>query len=108
MVTRYAAKMKIEHVHKGIRDKAAALRHFSTDIGIPLHQIGFMGDDVNDLPAMALAGLSAAPASAIPAVLAKVGFRCIRSGGEGAVRELIDAWLAARNIDPLQVFQAAR
>lgn len=108
LVTRFAAKMKIAHVHKGIRDKAAALRQFSADTAIPLAHIGFMGDDINDLPAMALAGLSAAPASANPAVLAAVNFRCLHSGGEGAVRELTDAWMAARNLDPLHIFQTAR
>lgn len=108
LVTRYAVKMKIAHVHKGVHDKAAALRQFSASIGMPLAHIGFMGDDINDLPAMALAGLSAAPASANSAVLAMVGFRCVHSGGEGAVRELIDAWLAARNLDPLHVFQTGR
>ena len=108
LVSRYAKKMKIAHVHKGVRDKAAALRQFSTDTGIPLDNICFMGDDINDLPAMATAGISAAPCNANAAVLAKVAFRCTSKGGQGAVRELIDAWLAARNLDPLVVFQTGR
>jgi 3-deoxy-D-manno-octulosonate 8-phosphate phosphatase (KDO 8-P phosphatase) len=107
LVSRYAEKMKITHVHKGIRDKAAALRQFSEDAGIPLSNLCFMGDDVNDLPAMALAGISAAPSNANPAVLSKAIFRCTRTGGNGAVRELIDAWLAAHNLDPLTVFQSS-
>jgi 3-deoxy-D-manno-octulosonate 8-phosphate phosphatase (KDO 8-P phosphatase) len=105
LVTRYAQKMKIAHVHKGVRDKAAALRQFSRDTGIPLENICFMGDDINDLPAMAIAGISAAPCNANAAVLAKVVIRCTGKGGKGAVRELIDAWLAARNLDPLVVLQ---
>ena len=108
LVTRYAAKLKIAHVHKGIRDKAAALRQFSADIDIPLEHIAFVGDDINDLPAMALAGISAAPSNANPAVLGWISFRCSNTGGNGAVRELIDAWLAARELDPMAVFQSGK
>ncbi len=108
LVTRYADKMKIAHAHKGIRDKAEALRRFSDKIRIPLTQIGFMGDDINDLPAMALAGFSAAPANANAAVLDSANFRCTQSGGNGAVRELIDAWLSSRSLVSLQVFQSSR
>src|ERR1039458_3864401 len=59
LVDRYAEKMLIRHVVKGCRDKAAALREFAAAAGVKLTEICFMGDDVNDLPAMAIAGLSA-------------------------------------------------
>ena len=108
LVSRYAEKMKIAHVHKGIRDKAAALHQFSIDTAIPLQEICFMGDDINDLPAMDIAGFSAAPSNANQLVLAGVDFCCAHSGGNGAVRELIDALLAARNLKPLDVFRRSR
>ena len=108
LVTRFAERMKIEHVHKGIREKAAALEQFASSTAIPLANICFMGDDINDLPAMRIAGRSAAPANANPAVLAEVNFRCTQTGGNGAVRELIDALLLARSLDPLHLFQTVR
>ena len=55
-----------------------------------------MGDDVNDLTAMGLAGLAAAPASAVPAAIGKATFHASKSGGNGAVRELVDAILEAK------------
>jgi 3-deoxy-D-manno-octulosonate 8-phosphate phosphatase (KDO 8-P phosphatase) len=55
-----------------------------------------MGDDVNDVAAMQLAGLAAAPANAQPAVRKIAGFVAKNGGGNGAVRELVDAVLAAR------------
>jgi 3-deoxy-D-manno-octulosonate 8-phosphate phosphatase (KDO 8-P phosphatase) len=55
-----------------------------------------MGDDVNDLGAMKLAGLAAAPANARPEVLACAHFISSQRGGDGAVRELLDAILAAK------------
>ena len=55
-----------------------------------------MGDDVNDLEAMEIAGLAAAPANAVPGVLNKAAFVAAKHGGNGAVRELVDAILLVR------------
>lgn len=96
LVDRFALKMGITDVFKECKDKAAALRRFAEHRSLELHEICFMGDDVNDLAALAIAGLSAAPADARPAVLAKAAFVAKRGGGNGAVRELIDAVLQAR------------
>jgi 3-deoxy-D-manno-octulosonate 8-phosphate phosphatase (KDO 8-P phosphatase) len=104
LVDRYAEKMHIRHVTKGCRDKAAALRDFAAAIGVELAEVCFMGDDLNDLPAMSIAGFSAAPANAAHCVLAEVDFVAKRPGGNGAVRELVDALLTAQNLDPREVF----
>jgi 3-deoxy-D-manno-octulosonate 8-phosphate phosphatase (KDO 8-P phosphatase) len=104
LVDRYAQKMLIKHVVKGCRDKAGALRQFAAVAGVKLEEVCFMGDDVNDLPAMAIVGLSAAPANAAAVVLGRAGFIAKATGGNGAVRELIDALLAARGLTPQEVF----
>src|SRR5215471_18724216 len=104
LVDRYAEKMLINHVVKGCRDKAAALRHFASAAGINLEQVCFMGDDVNDLPAMSISGFCAAPANAAAVVLKHVHFVAKAPGGCGAVRELVDALLAARHLTPQEVF----
>lgn len=96
LVDRYAAKLKIAEVHKGCKDKAAALRLVSERLGSPLGRVCFVGDDVNDLAAMEIAGLSAAPRNAQPQVLAAVDMILGRRGGDGAVRELIEFILASR------------
>ncbi len=104
LVDRYAAKMHIQDVTKGCRDKATALRQFAERNSLELEHICFMGDDVNDLSAMEIAGFSAAPANARPEVLAKVNFVAASNGGNGAVRELVDALLAARDLDSQTLF----
>jgi 3-deoxy-D-manno-octulosonate 8-phosphate phosphatase (KDO 8-P phosphatase) len=97
LIDRYAAKLGISQMHKGCKDKAAALRLVSEHIGAPLDRVCFIGDDVNDLPALNLAGLSAAPANAQPPVLAAVDLILNRRGGDGAVREAIELILASRS-----------
>jgi 3-deoxy-D-manno-octulosonate 8-phosphate phosphatase (KDO 8-P phosphatase) len=93
LVDRFARKMGIADVHQGCKDKAAALRLFADKNGLDLGSICFMGDDVNDLPALELAGLSAAPANAQEQVRRRADLVTERSGGQGAVRELIDGIL---------------
>ena len=90
IVDRLAAKFGITDIHQGCTDKAAALTAFSESSGIPLGQIAFMGDDINDLKVMKIAGLAAAPADAHEAVLAVATFVAKKNGGCGAVRDLLD------------------
>jgi len=104
----YARKMHIPFVAKGIRDKAAALRAFSEKFAIPLEYIAYFGDDINDLAAMEIAGLCACPSNAADEVAAFAythsGFVSTARGGQGAVRSLADAILAARNQRGRDVF----
>ena len=104
LVDRFAEKLHIRHVMKGCRDKATALREFAATTGIELAEICYMGDDVNDLPAMQIAGFSAAPANAARDVLARADFIAKSAGGNGAVRELMEALLAARGLYAQDVF----
>ncbi len=90
IVDRIAAKLGITDVHQGCGDKAAALLSFSEANRIPLAQICFMGDDINDLDALRIAGFSAAPADAHESVLSLATFVAKKNGGCGAVRELLD------------------
>lgn len=94
LIDRFAEKMKIADVSKGCKDKTAALISFSKKHKLELNQICFMGDDVNDIGALELAGLSAAPANAHESVKQKAKFVTTKAGGYGAVRELLDFILA--------------
>ncbi|MEI6610051.1 MAG: HAD family hydrolase [Deltaproteobacteria bacterium] len=90
LVDRFAEKMGITDVHKGCKDKGIALNSFVQKHNIALSEVCFMGDDVNDLSAIALAGFSATPANAHDSVKEKVMLITKHSGGQGAVRELVD------------------
>lgn len=96
LVDRFAGKMGLGDITRGCKDKAGALRAFAERQRMQLDEICFMGDDVNDLAAMEIAGLSAAPANARPAVLREVDIVTEASGGNGAVRELVDLVLSGQ------------
>jgi len=90
LVDRYAKKMNITDVFQGCKDKEAALRSFAESRQLPLANICFMGDDVNDLGAMRIAGFSAAPADAHESVIEAATYVTELPAGRGAVRELLD------------------
>lgn len=94
LIDRFAEKTKIADIYKGCKDKAAALRLFAAKYELDLSDICFMGDDINDLPAMEIAGFSAAPATAQESIKTKAKLITKQAGGNGAVRELIDFILA--------------
>jgi 3-deoxy-D-manno-octulosonate 8-phosphate phosphatase (KDO 8-P phosphatase) len=95
LVDRLATKMAITDVHKNCKDKAQALRALAEHHHLGMESICFMGDDVNDISALEIAGLAAAPANAHPAVIEKCNFVSKAGGGHGAVRELVDYLLAS-------------
>lgn len=82
-------KLRVACIHD-CKDKAEALRMLAHDREIRLEQTAFIGNDVNDLPALALAGLAIAVQDAHPQVLAAVAYHTRQPGGHGAVRELCD------------------
>jgi len=93
IVERYAQKLKIEEIYKGCKDKAKSIIEFAKRNNFDLSEICFIGDDVNDLPAMKIVGLSVAPPNAHPSVLKSVDFITRHRGGDGAVREFLDMLL---------------
>lgn len=105
LVDRFAAKMSITFVEKNCKDKAGALRRFAERAGLALSEICFMGDDINDVAAMELAGVAAVPANAQPVARRCASFIAVNNGGNGAVRELVEALLAARTSQAETVFQ---
>ncbi len=96
LVDRFAAKLEIGDYTKGCKDKAGALRGFVARHDISLANVCFVGDDVNDLEAMGLAGFSAAPVDARPAVLAIAQMVSRFGGGNGAVREIVDFIISSK------------
>ena len=98
LVDRLAEKLGITDVYKGCKDKASALRAFSERHGLRLQEICFIGDDVNDLAALAIVGLSACPADARPSVRENCQVVTKLAGGNGAVREVVDMLLGAATL----------
>lgn len=91
IVERRAAKLKIDHVYHGIKDKLPVALEICSKENISLNEVAYIGDDVNDLEVLQNVGLAACPANAMKAIKAIPGILQLhKSGGEGVVRELAE------------------
>jgi 3-deoxy-D-manno-octulosonate 8-phosphate phosphatase (KDO 8-P phosphatase) len=91
-----AAQLGISTIVQGSANKIAGFEQILTGAGLIDEQVGYMGDDLQDLPVLRRAGFSAAPADASPEVRAAVQWVSASSGGRGAVRECIEHVLRAQ------------
>lgn len=77
------------------RDKKADIATLAGRLGLGLHELAYMGDDIPDLPALACAGLAACPGDASEEARERSHFVSRAGGGNGAVRELVRLVLEA-------------
>lgn len=94
--TRRMKEMKFDYVVQKIRDKETYLKQFMKDNGIIPEEIGYIGDDLNDLPPMMLCGFVGCPADACEEVKIQADYVSGVKGGYGAVRDVISALLKIR------------
>ena len=94
--SRRASELGIDIVLQAGPDKRGQFESLLTARGLAGEDVAYMGDDLQDLPVIARVGLSAAPADAVPEVLARVHWTSARRGGHGAVRDFVELILRAR------------
>ena len=96
VVVSRAKKLKIL-CHYGVQDKVSFMKKYlSSKIMDEIARFGgliYIGNDLNDLALMNLAGFSVAPKDAHPMVLASADLVLEKAGGEGCVREFIERLL---------------
>lgn len=95
-VDRRMTELGVEHVMQGCRDKVSAFKDLIANLGIPAEACAFVGDDIPDLPLLSAVGYSIAVANAVSEVREACDHTTRARGGFGAVREVCDIVLAAR------------
>ncbi len=96
VVEHRARELGVREVHQGVWDKARVVRQILARRGLQPEQVGYVGDDVVDLPVLLRVRLAVAPADARPEVRERVHWVTAAAGGRGAAREVCDALLRAR------------
>jgi 3-deoxy-D-manno-octulosonate 8-phosphate phosphatase (KDO 8-P phosphatase) len=92
-----AAQLGITLIYQGVSSKLEAYERIIADQGVSDFEVAYMGDDIVDLAVLERAGLSAAPADAVPEVRAIANWVSSAPGGGGAARELIEFVLRAQD-----------
>ena len=98
LVARRADELGIAEVHQGVTDKAATVTALLARHGVPPAAACYVGDDINDLPALALVGLAVAVPDAVPVVRRAAHYVTRAPGGHGAIREVCDLILAPAEV----------
>jgi 3-deoxy-D-manno-octulosonate 8-phosphate phosphatase (KDO 8-P phosphatase) len=80
----------VTDVFTGIPNKVLKLNEYMKDKGLKPEEIIFMGDDIPDIQVMKHVGLPVCPADAVPEVKEISKYISERSGGKGAVRDVIE------------------
>ena len=93
---RRARDLGLDHVISASRDKAADLETFLKEKKVRVEQIGFVGDDVPDLPVLRRCGLAMTPLDGVVEAKAAAHLVLPRRGGAGVARAAIELVLGAR------------
>jgi len=97
IVKNRCAELDIKIVRQGFEDKLPIAREVMKQLGIEPEQMAYIGDDLSDLPVIRHVGLGVAVADAAGEVRDAADHITQLPGGNGAVRELIEAALKAKN-----------
>jgi 3-deoxy-D-manno-octulosonate 8-phosphate phosphatase (KDO 8-P phosphatase) len=96
VVVRRAKELGIDMLFVGIADKVEAFETVLKQTDATEEEVGYVGDDLPDLPLIRRAGLSFAVADAAPEIRAAAHVVLRTGGGQGAVREACERILKAK------------
>ena len=96
MVRLLAKRFCIERVYAGQKDKLAAMRNISAELGVPISGLLYIGDSDRDSPALEAVGLGIAPADASASAIAAAHVQTDSKGGYGVLLEVVDKLIAGK------------
>jgi len=90
-----AKQLGMTYLYMGKLEKLGILEEIVAKSGLSLAQIAYAGDDLVDIPLMHRVGVAFAPANARPEVKRAAHHVTAASGGDGAVREMVEVLMRA-------------
>ncbi|MHB1455471.1 MAG: KdsC family phosphatase [Armatimonadota bacterium] len=96
-IQRRAEELGIDELCQKVRYKSTAIKSLMIKYSLQQHQIAFIGDDINDIPAFRECGLKIAVNNASIDLKQHADYITANNGGEGAIREVIEKILRAQD-----------
>ena len=93
MVEQRAKMLGIQKCYVGRDKKISILEEYCKELNISFENVAIIGDDINDLDIIKAVGFSACTSDAMDVVKSNVDVILNKKGGEGCVREFIDAYI---------------
>ena len=94
--TRRMKEMKVTELYQNVLQKKQFLEDYMKEHGIKKEEIGYIGDDINDLSPMSLCGFVGCPANSCREVLQRADYVSPVVGGQGAMRDVVEYILRGR------------
>ena len=91
-----AREVDMEFVYQNRKEKIPAYEDILRETGLRDEEVGYIGDDLPDLPVMARVGLAVAVANAVPEVKRAAHYVTKCAGGNGAAREVVEMILKSQ------------
>ena len=82
-------EMKVDYLAQNIKDKVSYLQDFMRTNNLSSEEMGYLGDDLNDLQSMMLCGFVGCPQDACCEVKEAADYVSEVKGGHGAVRDIV-------------------
>ena len=91
--TRRLTELGVTELHQGVRDKIAWMKEWMSSNNISKEEVGYIGDDLNDLGPMSLCGYIGCPQDSCKEIKEIADYISTVQGGHGAVRDVIEHYL---------------
>lgn len=98
VVQKRAQVLGIKHVYVGTEAKMVIAEQWIKDLNLNWDSIGYIGDDINDLPMFDKVRLKACPADAVGTIKQKSDLVLKANGGHGCIREFMGYFPALKSI----------
>ncbi|MBE6335402.1 MAG: HAD-IIIA family hydrolase [Lentimicrobiaceae bacterium] len=90
IVARRAAKLKVDYIFQGVRNKLEVAENLCKELNITLEDVAYIGDDLGDVELLKNVGISATPNSAPDYIKKYSQMVMTKNGGEGVFREFVE------------------
>ena len=88
--TRRMTELKVDYLFQNVKDKLSFLKKFMQENEILKEEVGYIGDDLNDIPPMKISGFVGCPSDSCIEVREIADYVSNVKGGYGAVRDIIE------------------
>ena len=101
IVDNRAQELDIKDVFQGIDNKYRVYKNLLKKYNLSSEKIAYIGDDISDIPILKEVGLSLTVADGVESVKRLVDYVADNKGGRGAVREVMNIILEAKEVFPV-------
>lgn len=95
-VERRMNHLGIKYIFQGHQKKLPVYQKLCEELSLTANQTAYVGDDLNDIPVLKVAGLGVAVANAHPLLQQYAHWQTERTGGRGAAREVCELIMQAQ------------